>query len=999
MTMRNGRKWINMLKRNRFISLLLSCAIAAMALGGAALAADRAVATTLRLERVEGSVAIESRTGKSVSISDGMKLFSGYSLFTELKSYAYISLDDTKAVKLDAASEAVVKQTKKKLEVDLKSGNLFFNVTAPVAEDEDLSIRTSTMVTGIRGTAGFVRVISEKISEVYILEGTVTLVSTDPLSGESRTVTVSAGQRATSYIHTDAENGESVEIIIDNFVEEDVPGFVAQEIKKDEELQQAITDETNLSVPKIIDEADDRLAADESAMQEQQKQIDQLQSELENEKLVDPLFKDETIGAGDIIPFVITYTFDGPLTEAELQAALLDAAGTPVTLGPNATVTILGALTIPVGETLINYGQIVNNGFIDNLSNTTFIIETGATVTGTGALENGDGYLTDEGRMIIRGSVTNNINNHYGTLSFEGGSLNGILSNNDTVNIGAGSTLTAPAGDTVIYGNTGSTVNMTGGTITGNGATGGAIQMDGSFTMSGGTVSNFEGSAVIMNAGGFTMTGGSVSISGATANLNCIKTTSNAAVNLNGGSLSAPGYDHTCLRMDEYFTGTVTVAGCTITGNGGIYQEAGSLVMTSGTVTGGDLGALYSTGGTGTLSGGTLLSSTDGSSTLTVTDAAYSIAGTTITPLTKSDDAISMFSSSGTPQITHTSGTVNGKVMITDGKYSLADAAAAIAGTSDIGSVVTVTGGTLELISGSITDTESPSYLFDISSNGIVSGSGAGDILGSDGSSDSVVSLTCSVDDGKNYELYFGNSYSAIVGSFGSTPVIIDVLKGIGVAAEVDDLANGVGTIMINEGQDVTIVLNSGAVITFFDGQSGYGRLLNNGTLTLEGTGKIIGVVTNNDEDAVMNISAEGNGISISSFTNRGTVNLYGKVTTALFNNYAAVNLKNGATHDLDYLKGNLHLRSGTYTIESGATLTTDGIQGQSTVTIYSGGTTEAKMEIYGSFFLKKSGAVSAQTNGCITVYEGGTFSQEVGTTINNKAAFVDAGGMISFYN
>lgn len=63
---------------------------------------ETASATDMRLEAVEGTVKLQNANGKALSVREGMKLYIGYALNTELESYAYISLDNTKAVKIDA---------------------------------------------------------------------------------------------------------------------------------------------------------------------------------------------------------------------------------------------------------------------------------------------------------------------------------------------------------------------------------------------------------------------------------------------------------------------------------------------------------------------------------------------------------------------------------------------------------------------------------------------------------------------------------------------------------------------------------------------------------------------------------------------------------------------------------------------------------------------------------------------------------------------------------
>ena len=152
--------------------------------------AETATATTLRLAGSSGTVSITNSSGKEQTVKTDMRLYSGYSVSTEKQSSAYISLDGTKAVKLDASSKSSVRKAGNKLEVFLNDGKLFFNVTAPLAADESLNIRTSTMVTGIRGSFGWVA-----RNEVALLHGHVTLTCINPVTGAVRVTELYSGER------------------------------------------------------------------------------------------------------------------------------------------------------------------------------------------------------------------------------------------------------------------------------------------------------------------------------------------------------------------------------------------------------------------------------------------------------------------------------------------------------------------------------------------------------------------------------------------------------------------------------------------------------------------------------------------------------------------------------------------------------------------------------------------------------------------------------------
>jgi len=384
------------MKMKKRLSLLLAFALMLAAVAPGVMAAERAVASTLRLDATEGTVSVSNRAGKSISVTARMKLYAGYSVATALESYGYISLDDTKAIKLDAKSEVQLKQSGQKLEVGLISGNLFFDVTAPLKESESLNIRTSTMVTGIRGTAGFVRVINEKVSEIYLFSGEVHLTSTDPLTGETVTAILKAGQRATSYVRDTAWGEEIVEIVIDEFVESDVPGYVAAAVRDDEDLQRKITEETQLSVPLIIGRADERLAEDEAAMRDRSGEIQKEQDALDNNRLVDPLFKDDqpTGGGGGpstpVPPSRISGSLNNPST-TDVITALATIHDLTITglwsMGTNEAVIIDNTRTLTIAGTL-NTGTSADNG-IFNLTNQTLVVETGGSIIGDGVIVNG----------------------------------------------------------------------------------------------------------------------------------------------------------------------------------------------------------------------------------------------------------------------------------------------------------------------------------------------------------------------------------------------------------------------------------------------------------------------------------------------------------------------------------------------------------------------------------------------------------------------------------
>ena len=138
------------MKKKNIFSLFLALLLL-LGMAQPALAAD--TAETMQLSSTEGTVTVSNASGRSMASRAGMRLYSGYHVQTSANSYAWINLDSTKLIKLDASSKVEIRKSGKKLEVLLKSGNLYGNVSKPLASDETLDVRTSTAIVGKIGRA------------------------------------------------------------------------------------------------------------------------------------------------------------------------------------------------------------------------------------------------------------------------------------------------------------------------------------------------------------------------------------------------------------------------------------------------------------------------------------------------------------------------------------------------------------------------------------------------------------------------------------------------------------------------------------------------------------------------------------------------------------------------------------------------------------------------------------------------------------------------------
>ena len=147
-------------------------------------------ASSMRLMQTEGNVTLTDQGGAKLALRNRMRLYSGCEISTEEQSRAGILLDDAKAVTISESSSAVITQEGKKLEIAVNSGKMFFDVSKPLESDESFEIRTSTMVLGIRGTAGCVEAVNDAETLVTLISGHAEITC---FAGD--VVTIEAGQQ------------------------------------------------------------------------------------------------------------------------------------------------------------------------------------------------------------------------------------------------------------------------------------------------------------------------------------------------------------------------------------------------------------------------------------------------------------------------------------------------------------------------------------------------------------------------------------------------------------------------------------------------------------------------------------------------------------------------------------------------------------------------------------------------------------------------------------
>ncbi len=450
--------------------ILMVVLIVCMLCGSGIMAlADEAVASTMRLTKTEGTVSVTNKNGRDMGTMADMKLFNGYHLTTAQKSYAWMNLDDSKLIKLDAVSEAEIQKKGKDLEVLLNSGNLLFNVTENLKADETLNIRTSTMVTGIRGTCGWVKVLDASRTQVYILEGQVECYVMDPVSGQYKSVILRPGQMAEFVVYDQTRVGDKCDIIVNGFSEKNIDGFVAVELMNNSDLRDRITGAANIDINWIFNNAPTILDQDQKNVEEKFGPINEAVKQQEHTVKKDPLFgnddDDDDDGGGggggssttppddddtieetpvvkdpvslymdtDDTAFLATaenlekylaleniftvnvYKADDPQKNmfyvdrsmiVEARKTVNFESGINVTVDEGQTFTINGTVNVAGGD-------VVNNGSISNFSMNTLDV--------TGMIENTTtGTIDNIGRIVVTGTLDNNGSMHNeGTIEGE----------------------------------------------------------------------------------------------------------------------------------------------------------------------------------------------------------------------------------------------------------------------------------------------------------------------------------------------------------------------------------------------------------------------------------------------------------------------------------------------------------------------------------------------------------------------------------------------------
>ena len=270
---------------NRLLSVVLTGLLVVSTVGLSACGNKKMTAIVMRLMKSEGQVVLTDEKDAEKSMLENMNLYSGYHLKTGSDGEVKINMDDTRLVTLGNNSLLGFEKENKAMRLSLEEGEMFFNITEKLEDDESLDLETSTMVVGIRGTFGWM---DDKT--VYLLHGHTTIKIKDPETGIEKTLELTTGQKL-ELRESDNEKGKwtyekgTIQV-------EDIPPLAKQEVASNSDMAKEVMNEYKLSALELQEQLG--LSLPESLLPEQEEKVSEPQESNEEEEETQTTTKKKT---------------------------------------------------------------------------------------------------------------------------------------------------------------------------------------------------------------------------------------------------------------------------------------------------------------------------------------------------------------------------------------------------------------------------------------------------------------------------------------------------------------------------------------------------------------------------------------------------------------------------------------------------------------------------------------------------------------------------------
>ena len=234
------------------MSVILTAVFLTMSFSGTVYA-ETNTAVTMSLLSHKGTVKITDSKGKSRSVLENIRFNSGDTVSTGKDCSASIGLDSNKVVSMSENSTVEFKKNTNAIELNMKDGEILFDVQRKLDPKEKLDVRTGAMSIDISSAIVALEVdpqaatigSASKKQSLKVLYGTAEAVCTDE-AGIRRTVSVPAGQKFTV---TD-KDGDGLADEISEPVEmaySDLNAFEKTEINSSDSVKRRVSENKNLT--------------------------------------------------------------------------------------------------------------------------------------------------------------------------------------------------------------------------------------------------------------------------------------------------------------------------------------------------------------------------------------------------------------------------------------------------------------------------------------------------------------------------------------------------------------------------------------------------------------------------------------------------------------------------------------------------------------------------------------------------------------------------------
>ena len=207
----------------------------------------------MSLQSHKGTVKITDSKGKSRSVLENVRFNSGDTVSTGKDCTASVALDSNKVVSMSENSTVEFKKQTNAIELNMKEGEILFDVQRKLDPKEKLDVRTGAMSIDISGAIVALEANAQaatigsasKTESLKVLYGTAEAACTDE-AGIRRTVSVPAGQKFTI---TDKDGDGSADEISEpaEMAYSDLNAFEKTEINNSDSVKRRVSENKNLT--------------------------------------------------------------------------------------------------------------------------------------------------------------------------------------------------------------------------------------------------------------------------------------------------------------------------------------------------------------------------------------------------------------------------------------------------------------------------------------------------------------------------------------------------------------------------------------------------------------------------------------------------------------------------------------------------------------------------------------------------------------------------------